>query len=256
MALGSAVRSAPAPPALESRRYDRLFYGGMAALLALTVFAGFSATYYLPIVTGAPKATFSGRPFTWLVHVHAVLFTSWVVLFVVQTALVARRRVAIHRRLGVAGAVVAGMMVVVGTALAVEAAAHGAAPPGIDALAFLAIPIFDMVLFTIFVVAALARRRDTETHKRLMLMAYISIVVAAVARLPGVIALGPPGFFGLTFVFVVIAGIFDFLTRRRVHKAYLWGGAIFFVSQPLRLFISGTDTWHAIAQAVTQCCSR
>lgn len=252
MASGPAVRSAPAPQAPRVGRHDRLFYGGMAVALALTVLAGFSATYYLPIVTGAPKATLSGRPFTWLVHVHAVLFSSWVILFIVQTVLVARRRVTVHRRLGVIGAVLAAVMVVAGTTLAVEAAAHGAAPPGIDPLAFLAIPIFDMVLFTIFVTTALTLRRDLETHKRLMLMAYISIMVAAVARLPGVLALGPPGFFGFTFVFVVIAALYDLATRRRVHRAYLWGGAIFFISQPLRMWISTTATWHAIAEALTR----
>ena len=252
MALGSAVSSSPAPPALAIGRHDRRFYGGMAVLMALTVFAGFAATYYLPVVTGAPKATLSGRPFTWLVHVHAVLFTSWVALFIIQTALVARRRLTVHRRLGVAGAGLAAAMIVVGTTLAIEAAAHGAAPPGVDPLAFLAIPIFDMVLFTVFVIAALSLRRDFETHKRLMLMAYISIMVAAVARLPGVLALGPPGFFGFTFVFVVIAAIYDWLTRRRVHRAYLWGGAIFFISQPLRLWISGTAAWHAFAETLTR----
>ena len=239
-------------PVSGASRYDRIFYTSMAVALALTVFAGFSATYYLPMVTGAPKTTLSGRPFSWLVHVHAVLFTSWVMLFIVQTVLVARRRVAVHRRLGVAGGVLAAVMVVVGTTLAVEAAAHGAAPPGIDPLAFLAIPLFDMILFTIFITAALVLRRDREVHKRLMLMAYVSIMVAAVARLPGVIALGPPGFFGFTFVFVVIAGIYDYLTRRRVHKAYVWGGGIFLLSQPLRIMISRTETWHGLAEILTR----
>jgi hypothetical protein len=250
--LAAQLRTAPSVPMIRAGRYDRMFYTGMAVALACTVFAGFSATYYLPVVTGAPKATLSGRPFTWLVHVHAVLFSLWVLFFIVQTALVARRRVAVHRRLGVAGGVLAAVMVGVGTTLAVEAAAHGAAPPGIDPLAFLAIPIFDMILFTIFVCAALVRRRDRETHKRLMLMAYVSIMVAAVARLPGVIALGPPGFFGFTFVFVVIAATYDFLTRRRVHKAYLWGGGIFLLSQPLRMMISRTETWHALAEMLTR----
>jgi len=254
MSIDSAaqVRPEPSQPVLRTGRYDRVFYSSMALALALTVFAGFSATYYLPLATGAPKATLSGRPFTSLVHVHAVLFTSWVLLFIVQTALVARRRVAVHRRLGVAGGVLAAVMVVVGTTLAVEAAAHGAAPPGVDPLQFLAIPMFDMVLFTLFVCAALALRRDRETHKRLMLMAYISIMVAAVARIPGVIALGPPGFFGFTFIFVVIACLYDFITRGRVHKAYLWGGGIFLASQPLRIMISRTDTWHALAERLTR----
>ena len=254
MALGSAthVRSAAAPPALKAGRYDRLFYGGMAVALALTVFAGFSGTYYLPIFSGAPKATLSGGPFTTLVHVHAALFTAWVLLFVVQTSLVASRRVTVHRRMGVAGAVLAAAMVAVGTILAIATSARGAAPPGIDPLAFLAIPLFDMILFTTFVGAALALRRDFETHKRLMLLAYISIIVAALARLPGVLPLGPPAFFGLAFLFVLVAGTYDFLTRRRVHKAYLWGGGLFLISVPLRLLISGTAAWRALAETLVR----
>ena len=57
-----------------------------------------------------------------------------------------------------------------------------------------------------------------------MLLAYVTIVVAAVARLPGVIALGPPGFFGLTLLFVIAGVVYDVVSRRRVHPVYLWGG--------------------------------
>ena len=108
-----------------------------------------------------------------------------------------------------------------------------------------------MILFSIFVTAALALRRDKEAHKRLMLLAYVSILVAAVARLPGVLAIGPPAFFGLSFLFVVVAAIYDFVTRRRVHKAYLWGGALFLVSVPLRLAISSTGAWRSLAELLT-----
>ena len=252
MTLDSALRTTSPPAALRVDRHDHRFYVGMAVALALTVFAGFAGTYYLPLVTGRPKLTLSGAPFTSLVHVHAVLFTGWVAFFIVQTALVAGRRVAVHRQMGIAGAALAGVMVVVGTLLAIEAAGRGAAPPGMDPLAFLAIPIFDMVLFTTFIAVALRWRRDREWHKRLMLMAYISITVAAVARMPGVIALGPLGFFGLTFLFVIVAGVYDFLTRRRVHPAYLWGGGLFLLSQPLRLAISRTGAWHALAETLTR----
>jgi hypothetical protein len=109
-----------------------------------------------------------------------------------------------------------------------------------------------MVLFATFVTAALALRRDKEAHKRLMLLAYVSIIVAAVARLPGVLPLGPPAFFGLSFLFVVAAGIYDFLSRRRVHKVYLWGGALILVSVPTRLFISGTGAWRSLAELLTR----
>ena len=231
---------------------DRLFYSGMAIAMALTVFAGFASTYYLRIFAGGPTVTLSGLPFTRLVHVHAALFTSWVLLFLVQTALVANGRVRVHRRLGIAGAVLAAAMVVAGTAMAIAAAARGSAPPGIDPLAFLAIPIFDMVLFATFVTAAVLKRRDREAHKRLMLLAYVSIIVAAVARLPGVLSLGPAAFFGLSFLFVVIAGIYDFLSRGRVHKVYLWGGALIVISVPVRLIISNTGPWRALAALLTK----
>jgi hypothetical protein len=248
MATTSAT---PQSPVRGTGKHDRLFYGGMAIALGLTVFAGFSSTYYLRLLSGGPKATLSGGPFTALIHVHGALFTAWVLLFIVQTALVASRRVAVHRRMGVAGAVLAAAMIVAGTVTAIAAASRGSAPPGTDPVAFLAIPLFDMVLFATFVIAALALRRDKEAHKRLMLLAYISIIVAAVARLPGLLQGGPPVFFGLTLLFVVVAGTYDFLSRRRVHKVYLWGGALIAVSVPLRLAISTTGAWRAFAQLLT-----
>lgn len=243
---------APRVPGRAVGAYDRVFYSGMAVAMGLTVFAGFAPSYYLRFLGGEPAVTISGAPISGLVHLHAALFSSWVLLFIVQTALVATRRVAVHRRLGVAIAVIAAGMVIVGTRLAIESAARGASVPGVDALAFLAIPIFDMILFAIFVTTALVRRRDREAHKRLMLLAYVSIIVAAMARIPGVLTLGPPGFFGLAFVFVILGGIYDFLTRGRLHKVYLWGGALFLLSVPLRLLISNTGAWRSFAELLTR----
>ena len=223
----------------------------MAVAMAFTVFAGFAPTYYLRFFNGGPNATISGRPFTALVHVHAVLFTAWVVLFIVQTTLIASRRIAVHRRLGVAGAVLASAMVMAGTSLAITSAARGAGPPGVDPLVFLATPIFDMVLFATFVITAVALRRNKEAHKRLMLLAYVSIVDAAVARIPGVPP-GPFAFYGVAFLFVVVAAIYDLVSRRRVHQVYLWGGSLIAVSVPVRLVISGTGTWRALAEMLTR----
>lgn len=252
MATASVAGPAAPSPVRQAGAYDRLFYGGMALAMGLTVLAGFASAYYMRFFTGGPGATLSGGPFTALVHVHGALFTAWVLLFIVQTALVASRRVAVHRRLGLAGAALAAAMVVAGTLTAVATASRGSAPVGVDPLAFLVIPLFDMVLFATFVTAALVLRRDKEAHKRLMLLAYVSIVVAAVARLPGILAAGPPAFFGLSFLFVVVAGIYDFLSRRHVHKVYLWGGALILVSVPVRLGISGTGAWRALAELLTR----
>ncbi len=228
--------------------YDRLFYSSMAVLMALTVFVGFSTTYYLRFSGDAPLKTLSGGPVTTLVHVHAALFTTWVLLFIVQTSLVAAHRVAMHRRLGIAGAVLAAAMIVAGTLLAIATAARGSAPAGMTALPFLIIPLADIALFTTFITMAIFKRRDKDAHKRLMLLAYTSVIVAAVARVPGVIKLGPPAFFGLALLFILAGVAHDLISRGRVHRVYIWGGALFIASVPLRLAISSTGAWLSFAK--------
>ena len=245
--MATVAASQPRRQPAAAGAYDRIFYSGMAVVMALTVFVGFAPTYYLRAYFGGMTVT-GATSLSPLAHLHGALFTGWVVLFIVQTALVANHRVALHQRLGVAGAVLATVMTAVGITTAVKAAARGAAPPGADPLAFLAIPMGDMVVFPIFVAAALWMRRKKESHKRLMLLAYISIIVAAVARLPGVLPLGPLGFFGLAFVFLLVAVFYDLISRRRVHPAYIWGGALLVASVPLRLMVSGTEAWQAMAR--------
>lgn len=242
----------PQTPVRRVGSRDRVFYGSMSVSMALLAVVGFAPTFYLRLFTGGPMTTFgAGRPFTPLVYLHGVLFTTWVALFIAQTALISARRVAVHRRVGVAGAVLAAAMIAVAMMTAVAGARRGAGPAGIPPLVFLAIPVFDMVMFTTFVTAALTLRRHKEAHKRLMLLAYVSILAAPAARLPGVLSFGPLAFYGIAFVFLGAGIVYDLVSRRRVHPAYMWGGALLVASVPLRLAISGTAVWMAIAQALT-----
>ena len=94
------------------KRRERLFYTGMAIAVVITVFAGFARTYYLRPYFGTPSLT----P---LLQLHGIIFTSWLVLLLTQTSLVAANRTDIHRRLGMAGAVIAVLMVLVGSATAI-----------------------------------------------------------------------------------------------------------------------------------------
>ena len=241
----AAVSSRPATfPA--AGRYDRVFYTGISIALVAVVLAGFSSTYFLPLVAGGQARTISGGPITSLVHAHGLLFTAWTALFVLQAVLIAGRQVATHRALGTAGGLLALTMVVVGVATAVSTAARGGAPPGVDPRAFLLIPTMDLVLFSGFVGTALYFRRNKEAHKRLMLLASVSIVAAAFARIAGISA-NPLLFFGLAGLFIVAGVTYDLASRGRVHPAYVWGGAIFAVSVPLRLMLSGTRPWLAVA---------
>ncbi|HEX5385226.1 MAG TPA: hypothetical protein VFW66_00850 [Gemmatimonadales bacterium] len=221
---------------------DRFFYGAMAVAAAALVFAGFSRSFYL--------APYFNRPVpTGLRLVHGLVFSSWILLFLVQTALIATRRVAIHRRLGVAGAVIALLMVILGTVTAIGAARAGHGPPGIPPLTFLAIPLFDMAVFAPLVAAAIYLRRSPQAHKRLMLLATVSLLAAAAARLPtDLMKAGPLFYFGVADLFILVAVLYDLATRHKVHPAYVWGGLLILVSQPLRLAVSGTEAWQAFAR--------
>ena len=109
--------------AVSLNRHDRAFCAGIAIALALTVFVGFGPTYYFHINSPSPMTTLSGGPVTLIVHVHATLFTVWILL-IVQTPLVAQRKIDLHRRLGIAGAALAAPMVVSGTLTALKMVAH------------------------------------------------------------------------------------------------------------------------------------
>lgn len=228
--------------AVAGRSDDRFFYVGMAMAMAATVFAGFAPTFYVRPGTLPTLST--------LLIVHGALFTCWMLLFVAQTSLIAAHRVDLHRRLGIGAAVLAPAMVAIGIAAAVDALRRGVAPlPGIDPRSFFAIPAGAMIAFAILVSAGLLNRANSPAHKRLMLLATISILEAAIARwpVPLIHQSGPPAFFGLTDLFVVVAIAYDFYSRRRVHPTYLWGGLLIIVLQALRLLISDTTGWLAFA---------
>ncbi len=232
---------------LTVRRRERLFYLGMAVAILITVFAGFSRSYFL-------KARFGAPPLPLLLHLHGLVFTSWILLFLAQTTLVAARRTDIHRRLGVFGGVLAALLLILGTATAIIRVKGGSAPiPGVPPLSFLAVPFFDMVVFAILIGAGLYHRHRADVHKRLMTLGTIALLSAPIARLHfPMLPPGPPTFFGLTDLFILAMLVYDLATRRRPHPATIWGGLLIVVSQPLRLMISGTPAWLAFAGWLTR----
>src|SRR4051812_7090638 len=82
---------------------DHRFFSVMSIVAAVTILAGFSSTYVPKVLTGA-----QGVPI--IIHVHAAVFTTWLIVFVLQTTLVLRGRIAVHRRLGIASVVLAALM--------------------------------------------------------------------------------------------------------------------------------------------------
>lgn len=224
---------------------ERRFFSGMAIAALLTVVAGFAPSYFL-------KAHFGGPALSPLLHVHGALFTAWMVLFLAQTLLVAVKRTDLHRRLGVTTFAVAVAMPLAGAAVAIDAARRGVTPPGgPPPLVFLAIPLGDLVVFSTLVATGFAFRRRSDIHKRLMLLATIGLLTPAIARLPFISTASPLVYFGLTDLFVAACLVYDRVTLGRFSRAFLWGGLLLVVSQPLRLAIAFTPAWLAFASWLT-----
>src|SRR2546429_8432972 len=112
------LRSRASSVGLGMRR-ERRFFSGMAIALTLTVFIGFARSYYL---NGAFASPFALTP---LLRWHGIAFTGWMVLLVTQTSLVAAHRTDLHRRLGVVGAGLAVVLMLLGPVVAISRTADG-----------------------------------------------------------------------------------------------------------------------------------
>jgi len=215
------------------------FFPGMAVAIVLTVLVGFGPTYYFRTFTDA-----SALPR--LTHVHGLAFTAWVLLLTTQVFLVAGGRRDIHRRLGAVGGALALMMVGLGVLVALATARRDiAAGQRDDALGFLIIPLGDILAFAALVAGALALRARRETHRRLMLLATLAILPAAIGRIPW---LGGTGGIIVYFLAMIAAApVYDWRARGRPHPVSLWGGIGVFLFALGRFLASESAWWRAIA---------
>jgi hypothetical protein len=238
--MSNTVQSAAslAPPG------QRWFWLAGALLAALVVFVGFSPTFYLRTLFGAPQLST-------LKVVHGIVFSAWVVLFVAQTSLVATNRRDTHRALGAFGALLLVAMCLVGYRLAIESGRSGFTPDPakVSALSFMAVPLFDLAVFALLVSMALLLRARSDWHKRLMLIATLSLLPPAIARVAMQFPPLPvlPIAFGGTALLIVAAIVLDRVTLRRLHPAALLGGLIVILSLPARLLIGRTQAWQDLA---------
>jgi hypothetical protein len=235
-------KSAKLVTSVPGRRFDHVFFSGMALLLLATVFVGFARTYYLAGVFQAPLPSF-------IIHLHGAVFSCWILLLVTQTSLISAGRVDIHRRLGIAGFLLACLMVVMGVLAATDTLLRNGGPRGLDPLAFYIVPITDMVIFATLIFFAFRSRSNPATHKRLILIATIGLSIAAIARWPMVHKVPGRGAL-ISYIFLLMLVAYDLWSTRKVHRATLWAGAFVIFVQQIRLPLGHTAAWHAFASWV------
>jgi hypothetical protein len=226
--------------ALNPRLVDRKLFIAAAIGFPLVVLAGYFKSYYF-------SAFFSdSRPIpNMLVHVHGLVMSTWVLYFVAQVALIRSKNVKLHMTLGMAGIVLAILVIVTGMATAYSAQlVRHVAPPGVNPHSFFIFPVSDMTLFVILFSAAIYFRSKAVEHKTLMLLTAINFMPAALFRLPVVSpenmvwwAFGAPA--------LLTIGILAWHTWKhgKLNKVFAAGVALLLIAVPLRPIIGESSAW-------------
>jgi hypothetical protein len=226
----------------------RWFFTGMSLAMLTVAVAAFIPSIAHPAGRRAPVSL--------LVATHGAVFFAWLLIFLVQSRLVATQHIAWHRRLGVASIFVFALMVPLAYATTIAMVRRGidlsgdlSLSIGNDVVHQAVFPLFNTLIFAVLVIMAVAYRGRPEIHKRLMLFANIELMPAPLAHfighspvlapLPGVIVMIPISI----FVFAAVGR--DLLVARRIHPL-TWGLAIlrmvsgFFEAGP----IGSSVAWH------------
>jgi uncharacterized membrane protein YozB (DUF420 family) len=236
--------------AVRGVRVDRRFYMAMALCAIVIAALGFAPSGLDP--------TSRRGPLTPLVVAHAAMFIAWLALFFVQTALVARRQIGLHRRLGIVTMLLAPVMIVSGYMVAITMARRGfdlSGDLGIDADPLLGLvnPLGDLITFGILVAGGYWYRQRRDVHKRLMLLATVGgLMLAPLAHLIGHLPLpremAPIVLIPMAFLLFASAA-YDRISLGRIHPVSLWGATAILIWDLLRNIAAGPSTaWHQFAQ--------
>ena len=239
-----------APARAIARAESKYFYFQMALIFMGVAFVGFLPTYWIPMAGGIGHED----P---VLHIHGMIFFTWTLYFAFQTWLAASGQVTRHRAVGLVGVSISTAMFIFGVMAAIHSmqgtAAAGHAEFG---KTFAIIPLSNIAFFAIVIAAALANTRRPEWHKRLMVLAGISVLGPAFARwfltfLPPVVRPPTPMYAlrpeMIACLLLAIPIVHDWRTRGRPHPVYLWGGAAIVGYKLLRIPVGETQAWHAVA---------
>jgi len=220
---------------------ERSFYFILSLVIAAVVASGFSQTVDKNLLHPS-------IPVPHILYFHAAIFTAWVLLFILQTALIRTRQVRLHRQVGACGLALGVTLVIVGVATAIAMARFRTQHGSTNAASFLAIPLYDMVQFAIFFGLAIAWRKTPEFHRRLMFVATCGLAAAAFGRLIPDDAPDQLVYVGADALILLGAGR-DWLVGKRLNPVYLYGlpGIIAGQSIAMYLYLGKGSIWLSIA---------
>jgi hypothetical protein len=246
--------SAVVAPARVIISHARWFYSIASFSLLVLTFIGFQLFYL-------KGEAYPGRPLTppirTLVITHGILMSVWMLLAVVQPLLVGMRFKRVHMKLGILGMLLTIAMVFVGWMVGI--AATRVNPPemqlfGLNGRQFMAVPLVGIIVFALFVLIGVMNRRRPEIHRPMMLMATLSVVAAALGRIPQISAWSFGTWWEQTFsafVMTVVIGAILLVGKCIVTRSFdRWFAASFVLLAAASAgitFLARTQGWDQFA---------
>ena len=241
---------------------DRWIFVFMAVWFIAVVFAGFIPDSLMKIEM--VKAGLR-PPFPLILHAHAVVMGSFLLVLLAQTWLMATGRREYHMQIGLVGYALAAVLVIVGFLLVptmygqVWDGAHNG-PPQVRELLQKQLPVVDNIallqyrigiLFPLFLAIAFrARGRNAGLHKRMMFLGTAMAMPAAIDRItwiPHTMPASPLSVDLYTLAVVSPMFLWDVVRNRSVHPAYVIWLAVCLPFAVVLNFLWDTPWWHAMA---------
>jgi hypothetical protein len=233
----------------EKMNAERRFYGRMILAMSLAIFIGFAPSFYLFQSFSYPRPN---PPLTAMTMLHGLVFTAWLVLFYVQTRLIAGGRRDLHKQLGVAGFALAVSMIPIMYLTAMHAIPRGTHPPFVDAVTWSAVPLLGIPSTALLLFMGWRHRVTPQAHKRFMLMATIGMTEPGIGRWP----IFPPimeshlVIGALSFAFVIPLILWDRKTLGKLHWATKVGIAALAFGYFARYLVWRSAAWHNLVAAL------
>ncbi len=201
------------------------------------------------------------RP-AFIIYVHAAVFTAWMLILTAQILLIQSRRFVLHQRIGKLALGWAALMMVLGPAAALTKdagllAAHAA---DLSFIPFLSVNLVDIGGFGLFTAAGYFLRRDPASHKRMMMLAMVSVADPGFSRITGVLLVPYPNtfwayliatFYGNFLLLGLMAG-WDLWRRGTLNRSFAIGAGLLVAGEVGAIALYFSPAWKAMAIAITR----
>lgn len=233
--VGESARVAT--PAILLRQF---YYFVFAVIIAALVIAGFTPRLNEHLLH-------SPTPLPFILYVHAAVFMSWIVLFMLQSGLIAAEHVNLHRKVGMFGFVLGVTLAIIGVATVIVMARFRERHGHSDGAPFLILSLNDMLEFSIFFGLAMYWRKRSEFHRRLLFIATCALTGPAFRRL--IPNSSPDQWMYVGVDGLLLLGLIgDWIVSKRLHPVYLYGFPAALAGHwfAMYVYLSGAPLWLSI----------